>query len=249
MEPVHYSYLPEGRSFRFVKEDNRFMKEASVTRQALAGDPLYPVGCLLVKEGEVLLRAGNGFSRGSQTVHVCPRVVEECPSGTGYDLCGLHDSQGHAEAMVVQMAKEGGMDTEGADVYLYGHWWCCEPCWNVMIGAGVRDVYLLENAHVEFDRDRVYEQTLKSSVQIVGILGNMNDEMIPVYREVGDELVGLGCRVVISGGRPQVSLCEVVVEFLEGGEVVVWTKEDGEVYRLASLERVSRKVWNVIRQL
>src|SRR3989339_1067390 len=145
MEPVHYSYLPEGRMFRFVNAENVFMNEARKTREQNAGDTLYPVGCVLVQAGQVVARAGNGFNRGSQTVHVCPRVVEGCPSGTGYDLCALHDAPGHAESMLVRMAKEMRIDVHGADVYLYGHWWCCEPCWKAMIDARVRDVYLLEN--------------------------------------------------------------------------------------------------------
>lgn len=38
------------------------------------------------------------------------------------------------------------------DLYLWGHWWFCEPCWNAMIEAGIRDVYLLENSEVLFNK-------------------------------------------------------------------------------------------------
>ena len=39
----------------------------------------------------------------------------------------------------------------GADLYLYGHWWCCEPCWNAMINAGIKNVYLLKKSEVLFN--------------------------------------------------------------------------------------------------
>ncbi len=249
MKPVRYSYLPEGRIFRFVKADDKFLIEAKKVREQLAGDPLYPVGCVLVKDGYVAARAGNGFNRGSSVVHVCPRVVEECPSGTGYELCGLHDSPGHAETMLMQIVKEQGIDPRDADVYMYGHWWCCEPCWKAMIDAGVRDVYLLENAHVEFDRDRVFGETLKTSVRVVGVVGEMNEQTKQIYRTVADELVKLGCRMVVSGERRWGSICEVVVEFGENSEILVCTRGEGVVYRLGGEGDIARKIKNIIRQL
>ncbi|MBU0646304.1 hypothetical protein KJ611_02385 [Patescibacteria group bacterium] len=126
-------YLPEGREIKYVALDNELMAQAKIARQECSGDTLYPVGAVLVRGGEVLCRAGNGFNQGSDKLHICPRVVEGCPSGTGYDLCGLHDAPGHAENMLMQVARGQGIDTNGADVYLCGHWWCCEPCWQAMI--------------------------------------------------------------------------------------------------------------------
>ncbi len=159
MEPLHYPYLPAGYIFRFVSGNDVFMVEAKRAQEQCSGDSLYPVGAVLVKDGLVVARAGNGYNRGPGPMHVCPRIVQNCPTGTGYELCDLHDSPGHAEAMLMQVAHEQGINAAGCDVYLYGHWWCCEPCWKVMIDAGVRDVYLLENAHVEFERERVYART------------------------------------------------------------------------------------------
>jgi len=161
MTTPHYTYLPEGRSFRFVSESDPFMQAAALARAECAGDSTYPVGAVLVRDEKVLARAGNGFNRGPGEKHICPRIVMNCPSGTGYDLCHLHDAPGHAEPMLMAAAKEQGIETAGADVYLYGHWWCCEPCWKAMIDSGVRDVYLLEQAHEVFSRERVYAQTLK----------------------------------------------------------------------------------------
>ncbi len=161
MSEPKYPYLPEGRAFRFVNEENPFMQAAALARRECSGDSLYPVGAVLVRDGQVLVRAGNGFNRGPGEVHICPRIVQNCPTGVGYELCHLHDPPGHAEPMLMGIAKESGIDTVGADVYLYGHWWCCEPCWKYMIDGEIRDVYLLENASEIFSRERVYAETLK----------------------------------------------------------------------------------------
>lgn len=160
---IDYPYLPPNRRFKFVPSSDPYMKAAEVARRECAGDSLWPIGVVLVRDDEVLARAGNGFNRGSETKHICPRVVLECPSGTGYDLCSLHDAIGHAEPMLMKVAREKGIDPAGCDVYMFGHWWCCEPCWNVMIVAGVRDVYVLDDAHERFSREKVFAETLTGS--------------------------------------------------------------------------------------
>lgn len=167
---VEYPYLPEGRKFKYVDHDHPMMVEAAKAREVNSGDPSYPVGAVMVKDGKIIARAGNGYNQGRQT-HICPRLVLECPSGTGYDLCTLHDSPGHAEQMCVDQAREEGIDTQGADLYMYGHWWACEPCWNKMIDAGVRDVYLTYDAHERFARDKVYSAFLTPSSKSVYIAG------------------------------------------------------------------------------
>ncbi len=194
--------MPGGRVFKFVVSDNRFIKEAARARRECSGDHLFPVGAVLVSYGHVLARAGNGYNRGAGVVHVCPRIVIECPSGTGYELCHLHDAPGHAEPMLIAAAKEQGIDPAGCDVYLYGHFWCCEPCWNVMIEAGIRDVYLLENAHIEFHRDRVYAQTLQPSVRCAYLAGAYTnngglEQEKPLHELLGHACEELGCRAVI----------------------------------------------------
>ncbi len=198
---VDYPFIPENRDFKFAASDDEFMNQAQKAQQVHAGDPSYPVGAVLVKNGEVIASAGNGYNKGRQ-MHVCPRLVQECPSGTGYDLCTLHDSPGHAEQMVIQKAKENGLDTEGSDLYMYGHWWACEPCWNAIIEAGVKDVYLLDGADKEFDRDKVYSKFLQPSVKKVFIAGAMTnvdhiEEQYALYEALGDICEEMGCTTCI----------------------------------------------------
>lgn len=205
MDKISYPYLPSDRAFRFVPGDHPFMRLAQEARELCSGDPLFLVGVVLVRDGVVLARAGNGYNRGTGTVHVCPRIVLECPSGTGYDLCDLHDASGHAEPMLMAAAKEQGIDPLGCDVYLYGHWWCCEPCWKVMIAHGIRDVYLVENAHVEFARERVYAQTLmpkSKSVYISGGLTNLPEDIKPVQKKFYEALASAATKLGLTAYVP-----------------------------------------------
>lgn len=158
--PPSYPYLPPNRQFKFVSNDHPHMIAAEVARRECSGDSLWPIGIVLVRDGHVVARAGNGYNRGGTSKHICPRVVLDVPSGTRYDLCSLHDAPGHAEPMLIEAAKKEGIDPAGCDVFMYGHWWCCEPCWKVMIDAGVRDVYMVDDAHERFSRDRVHAETL-----------------------------------------------------------------------------------------
>lgn len=164
-EKSPYPYMPEGRTLNYVPVSNPFMTAAKDARTNLAGDPIWPNGAVLVKDGQIVAAAGNGFNRGSHHIHICPRIVHECPSGEGYDLCDLHDPPGHAEQMVIKVAKEQGIDTNGADLYMYGHWWCCEPCWDAMIEAGIKDVYLPEGANELFTREKVHAPYIKPSIK------------------------------------------------------------------------------------
>jgi 2'-deoxynucleoside 5'-phosphate N-hydrolase len=199
---IQYPYMPTDRHLKYAAVDNPFMIEAAKAREECAGDPLYPVGIVLVKDGRVVARAGNGFNRGPGKVHVCPRVVLECPSGTGYDLCSLHDAAGHSEPMLIEEARRLEIDTVGADAYMFGHWWACEPCWKVLIDAGVRDLYVTDDAHERFSRDKVYAQTLNPSVTsayIAGPITNVEDfeSQKRFYEALGLAAEEMGCRTCI----------------------------------------------------
>ncbi|MCH8049581.1 hypothetical protein IH979_02620, partial [Patescibacteria group bacterium] len=200
MPAIEYPYLPEGRTFKYVPNDHPFMQEARRARETLSGDPLFPVGIVMVKDGEIVARAGNGFNRGRQVPHVCPRIVLECPSGTGYELCDVHDPPGHSEPMVVQAAKEAAIDAKGSDVYMYGHWWACEPCWQTLIDTGIRDFYLVDDAHERFSRDQVYAETLKPTVKSAYISGGLTnlpedrrDNHKAFYEQLGAACEEMGC--------------------------------------------------------
>lgn len=235
MPNIQYPYMPEGHQLKYASVDDPFMIEAAKAQEELAGDPSYPVGIVLVKEGRVVARAGNGFSRGRQ-VHVCPRLVLECPTGIGYDLCDLHEAPGHAESQVLKVAREAGIDPQGSDLYLYGHWWACEPCWTALLEAGIRDLYVTDDANERFTRDKVYAQTLSPSIKTVSLEGFDGELREDVVREVGE----LGLEVVEGEGDAHCVLTSEGAKCFLAGEMV---------YEIAHSDTLARQLRNVLRQL
>lgn len=200
MPDINYPYMPPDRHLKYVPADHPFMQAAAQARDERAGDPLWPVGIVAVKDGVVVARAGNGFNRGHQENHICPRIVLECKSGEGYDLCQVHDPPGHSEPELVKAMREAGIETEGADAYMYGHWWACEPCWKALTDAGFRDLYVAEDAHERFTKDKVYGETLKTSVKrmyVSGALTNLPEAeavlMRDLYERIGAICDELAC--------------------------------------------------------
>lgn len=236
-----YPYMPPDRHLKYVPHDHEHMNAASGAREQKSGDPLYPVGIAIVRDGEVLVTAGNGFNRGSGVVHVCPRVVLECPSGTGYELCALHDAPGHAEQMAVKAAGEQGINIRGADAYMYGHWWACEPCWNALIAAGIKDLYVTDDADIRFHRDRVYAETLKPSVKTVKLEGA--DDVLA--GKLQDVIEDLGCEVTENASAHVRAVCS-------GSRVTIHLPTQSDPVYLIDCDdedQVCRQFKNVLRQL
>ncbi len=196
MPDIQYPYLPEGKTIKYTSADDPFMIEASKVRDGQAGDTFFPVGSVLVKDGEVIGRGGNGFNKGPGQLHICPRIVMDCKSGEGYDLCTFHDSPGHSEAMAVQDAIHNGKDPSGADIYMHGHWWACEPCWTQFLEAGGNDIYVLDDAHEQFTKEKMYEKAMTTSLKSAYVAGGITniedfDAKAKFYEEIGgvcDEL-------------------------------------------------------------
>ena len=142
---IEYPYLPEGRSILYVGEDNNYMQSAKEL-WTIGGCAKQPTAAVVVKDGKII---GHGTNAGIK-VKECPRWGS--PTGTNYGPCkDVCKQEGHAEAIAVKDAIKNGFDTQGADLYLYGHWWCCQDCWRVMIKAGIKNVYLLENSENIFN--------------------------------------------------------------------------------------------------
>lgn len=134
---IKYPYIPEGRKIEYVDLNNEFMFSAKENLDH-EGCVKQPTSAVVVKSGKIIGKGSNA----SVSVEVCPRWGS--PTGTNYEPCKEVCHQvGHAEVTSIEDAKRNGCDTKDADLYLYGHWWCCKPCWDVMTMAGIRNVYLL----------------------------------------------------------------------------------------------------------
>ncbi|HCC23567.1 TPA: hypothetical protein DF272_05340 [Candidatus Falkowbacteria bacterium] len=148
---VEYPYLPTGRIFHFVPLDDPFMIAAKQAAEDKVACSWWPTGAVLVKEEKIIGRGSNA----GRFVPLCPRYKNNCPTGTGYELC-LNECQqtSHAEVAAIDDAIALGADPAGADLYLFGHWWACENCWNHIIKFGLKRVFLVENADQIFTREK-----------------------------------------------------------------------------------------------
>ncbi len=145
-----YPYLPLGRVFKFVQADDPFISAARQLAYKFRGQ-------LQQTSAAVIVRSENIIGIGSigQNYHAekgCERIKLQLPTGTGYDKCPGCHADNHSEANAIRNALSFSNDIADCDLYLWGHWWCCQPCWEKMLTNGIRNVYLLEHAEVLFNK-------------------------------------------------------------------------------------------------
>ena len=150
MSAIPYPYIPEGRTIQYVPADNPYMLEAKEWARAHSLDKAMPNTSIIVKDGAVIGRGANGSDYHDK--HGCERIKRGIPTGQGYELCEGCHPKNHGEPRAIADAKKNGENTQGADLYMWGHWWCCKPCWETMIAAGIKNVYLLENSEKLFNK-------------------------------------------------------------------------------------------------
>jgi deoxycytidylate deaminase len=156
---IIYPYLPEGRGIKYVGLDNQYMKEAENYAKTNSTDRLQRTGSVIVKDGVIIGEGANQSRLKNKKLFemhskgLCVRKFFKVKTGTRYWLCpGCAKFSDHSEQRSIRDAIRKGLDPKGADLYLYGHWWCCKPCWDKIIEAGIKDVYLLEGSNVLFKK-------------------------------------------------------------------------------------------------
>lgn len=156
---IIYPYIPEGRSILFAPPDNPFILHSKDYALKYSTDQNHPTGAVVVKNDAILGEASNqsGYRKKllieAHKKWFCIRKWFKVKSGTKYWLCpGCATSKNHAEtrACVDAIKKCGKEKVLGADLYLWGHWWCCKPCWDTMIKSGIKNVYLQEGSEITF---------------------------------------------------------------------------------------------------
>lgn len=133
-------YLPGGRQILYVASDNKFIKAAKNYALTHSLDPAHRTGAVIIDGGKIIGYGANGSA--FHKTNGCERKRQNIPTGEGYDLCEGCSPINHAEQKAIADVESKGLSCKGADLYLHGHWWCCESCWNAMIKVGIRDVYL-----------------------------------------------------------------------------------------------------------
>lgn len=151
MPNIEYPYIPEGRTIKYVPGTHPCMVVAREMAQRHSLDKVMPGGAIVVKGGRILGKGANGSDYHEK--RGCERVRRRCPTGQGYELCEGCHPKNHSEPKAIKDARDRSHNTQGADLYLWGHWWCCKPCWDAMIEAGINDVYLMEGSEVLFNKD------------------------------------------------------------------------------------------------
>jgi deoxycytidylate deaminase len=148
---IQYPYIPKGRIIGYVSADNPFMLAAKDVAFRESMDNTVPTGSVIVLNDEIVGAGANGSNY--HKTHVCERVKRGIPTGQGYELCEGCSPKNHSEPKAINNARKRVQNLDGASLYLWGHWWCCEPCWNAMIEAGISDIYLMDDSEKLFNKD------------------------------------------------------------------------------------------------
>lgn len=147
---VDYPYIPIGRAILYVSAENPFMHRAREYALGHSLDDAVKTGSIIVKNGVIIGQGANGSEYHKS--NGCERARRGIPTGEGYELCGGCHPKNHSEPRAIADALSRGFATTGADLYLWGHWWACEPCWRSMEEAAIGNVYLLENSERLFNK-------------------------------------------------------------------------------------------------
>lgn len=148
---IPYPYMPAKGMIRYVSADNPFMQAAKAVAAEQSLDTTMPTGSVIVRNNTIIGKGANGSMY--HETHGCERVRLHIPTGQGYELCEGCSPKNHSEPKAIADARKKTDDLHGAVVYLWGHWWCCESCWNAMLAEGITTVYLLENSEILFNKD------------------------------------------------------------------------------------------------
>jgi len=127
------------------------MLAALKAARELAIHPTMPNGAVIISSKGKIIGRGAISSEYHQK-NGCDRVKLGIPTGQSYELCEGCHPKNHSEPKAIADAQKKGFDPSDGALYLWGHWWCCEPCWQAMVAAGIKRVFLLRDAQVLFNK-------------------------------------------------------------------------------------------------
>jgi deoxycytidylate deaminase len=153
-------YYQNKNWYSFVPANNYFMEKARNTALELSKTLVFPIGIVAVKGGVIIGQAGNGngyheeHENDSGHKKGCIRRflseeregkgLSKFKSGEGFELCPGCSTDYHAEANLIRSIADKD-SLKGAEVYMYGHFWCCEACWEKMREVQIAKVNLCED--------------------------------------------------------------------------------------------------------
>jgi len=167
MKNIKYPYLPEGVEVLYTPLSG-FMEEAKRIAMETSTDMLQPTGAIVVKDGVIVGCGANQtplptkFLREQHKNGWCVRKQLGVASGTKYWMCpGCSKAHHHGEQRAIRDALKTEKDLTGGEIYLWGHWWACKPCWDMMLSAGIKKLYLLDNSEILFNPKEIGNVILK----------------------------------------------------------------------------------------
>jgi deoxycytidylate deaminase len=144
-------YLPPNRRILYVSLENQFMQAAKDTAENFSLDPSHPTGAVIVYNNQIIGRGANGSTWHEK--NGCARKQKNIPTGQGYDLCeGCHPKNHAEQKAIIDASEKFSANIDKSDIYLWGHWWCCQSCWQKMIESGINNIYLVESADKLFKK-------------------------------------------------------------------------------------------------
>ncbi len=149
---IEYPFLPAGKIILYVPAANKYMKAAKDFAKNHSLDKFMPTGSVVVLDGKVIGRGSNGSDYHEK--YGCERVKKGIPTGEGYELCEGCHPKNHSEPRAIEDALRNHsiQEMEKAELYLWGHWWACEPCWNSILSVGIKKVYLEEDSQNNYNK-------------------------------------------------------------------------------------------------
>lgn len=152
-QSVNYPYMPKGEHILYVAKEDKFILEAKKYALANSLDKIMPTGSVIVLNGKIIGYGANGSDFHEK--NGCVRVKRNIPTGQNYELCEGCHPKNHSEPKAIESALRNYQKNKlkDAELYLWGHWWLCEPCWNAIKSAGIKKVYLQKDSEKYFDKN------------------------------------------------------------------------------------------------
>jgi len=151
-DTINYPFIPAGEKILYVDVDNKFMEAARQFALKNSLDKTMPTGSTIVLNGKIVGQGANGSNYHDK--HGCERVRRNIPTGQNYELCEGCHPKNHSEPKAVKTAlrKVSKNELTNAELYLWGHWWLCEPCWKAIKSVGIHRVYLQTGSQIHFNK-------------------------------------------------------------------------------------------------
>jgi len=148
---IKYPYLPAGKTILYLPEDDPFIRLARDAALRYSLDHVQKVGAIISKDNKIVGYGANGSDY--HDLNGCERKRLGSRTGEDYHLCPGCDPRNHAENKAISCARTSKQEIMGASMYIWGHWWACETCWNAIMGVGIKKLYFPTGSEILFNRD------------------------------------------------------------------------------------------------